>query len=112
VIYAEGHIRLCTSNASSIQSIVLSVCISWQSAFVNSQFEDWSVNSPVAWQVKSGGGMTFVAVEAAGHMVHGALGPATSGEGGSIIFMHDIVLNRYFNMSMHLKSITSHLPSQ
>jgi len=36
---------------------------------VNSHFEDWSVNSKVAGQVKSGGGMTFVAVEAAGHMV-------------------------------------------
>ena len=47
----------------------MSVCISWQSAFVNSHFEDWSVNSRVAGQVKSGGGMTFVAVEAAGHMV-------------------------------------------
>ena len=36
---------------------------------MNSHFEDWSVNSRVAGQVKSGGGMTFVAVEAAGHMV-------------------------------------------
>ena len=36
---------------------------------MNSHFEDWSVNSQVAGQVKSGGGMTFVAVEAAGHMV-------------------------------------------
>ena len=47
--------------------------------------------------------MTFVAVEAAGHMVHGALGPATSGEGGSIIFMHDIVLKIF--QHVHLKSI-------
>ena len=36
---------------------------------MNAQFVDWSVNSRVAGEVKSGGGMTFVAVEAAGHMV-------------------------------------------
>jgi len=55
--------------ASSTQSII-PVCLYFlQSAFVNSQFKDWSVNSKVAGQVKSGGGMTFVAVEAAGHMV-------------------------------------------
>ena len=41
----------------------LSVCASWRSAFVNSHFEDWSVNSKVAGQVKSGGGMTFVSVQ-------------------------------------------------
>ena len=69
----------------------LSVCISWQSAFVNSHFEDWSVNSKVAEQVKSGGRMTFVAVEAAGHIVHGAHGTVTSSKGDSIIF---IALNR------------------
>jgi len=28
----------------------LSVCISWQSAFMNSHFEDWSLNSKVAEQ--------------------------------------------------------------
>ena len=47
----------------------LSVCASWQSAFVNSHFEDWSLNCQVAGRVKSGGRMTFVAVEAADHMV-------------------------------------------
>ena len=63
------HYVCVDSYTSSTQSITPVGLYFLQSAFVNSHFEDWSVNSKVAGQVKSGGGMTFVAVEAAGHMV-------------------------------------------
>lgn len=40
-----------------------------QSEFTNAKTVDWMSNGQLAGQVKSGGGMTFAAVEGAGHMV-------------------------------------------
>lgn len=40
-----------------------------QSAFANASTVNWMTNGQLAGQVKSGGGMTFAAVEGAGHMV-------------------------------------------
>lgn len=40
-----------------------------QAAFTSAATVDWLVNGAVAGQVKSGGGMTFIAVDGAGHMV-------------------------------------------
>ena len=40
-----------------------------QDAFHSAETVDWKVGGAVAGQVKSGGGLTFLAVEGAGHMV-------------------------------------------
>ena len=43
--------------------------ISMQDAFRSAKMVEWTVGGAVAGQVKAGGGMTFIAVERAGHMV-------------------------------------------
>ena len=40
-----------------------------QDAFRSAETMDWTVDGAVAGQVKTGGGLTFLAVEGAGHMV-------------------------------------------
>ena len=40
-----------------------------QSEFVNAKFQNWMVDGMLAGEVKSGGGLTFLEVENAGHMV-------------------------------------------
>lgn len=40
-----------------------------QDAFRSAEMVDWTVGGAVAGQVKTGGGLTFLAVEGAGHMV-------------------------------------------
>ena len=40
-----------------------------QSAFDNATFKNWMVNGKLAGRVKTGGGLTFVEVANAGHMV-------------------------------------------
>lgn len=40
-----------------------------QASFLNATTKDWKVGTTVVGQVKTGGGLTFAAVDAAGHMV-------------------------------------------
>lgn len=40
-----------------------------KSAFVNATFHNWMVGGSLAGEVKSGGGLTFISVENAGHQV-------------------------------------------
>lgn len=44
-------------------------CIYTQDAFDKAPFVNWTVDGRVAGRVKSGGGLTFIEVEGAGHMV-------------------------------------------
>ena len=42
---------------------------SMQSLFLNATTVDWKVGGAVAGQVKSGGGLSFITIEGAGHQV-------------------------------------------
>ena len=46
-----------------------SLVLCTQTAFRSADTVNWTVGGAVAGQVKSGGGLTFLAVEGAGHMV-------------------------------------------
>ena len=48
---------------------ISSFCYYIQDAFRSAEMVDWTVGGAVAGQVKSGGGLTFLTVEGAGHMV-------------------------------------------
>ena len=57
-------------------SQVLTAKLSWmdmyfylQSAYAKAMTMDWKIGDTVAGQVRAGGGLTFAAVEGAGHMV-------------------------------------------
>lgn len=43
--------------------------VSMQSTYAKAATIDWKVDGAIAGQVRSGGGLTFAAVEGAGHMV-------------------------------------------
>ena len=47
----------------------VSVLFVLQASFLNATTKDWKVGTTVVGQVKTGGGLTFAAVDAAGHMV-------------------------------------------
>ena len=55
---------------------------------MKAQFKDWMVDGKLAGEVKTGGGMTFLQVEDAGHMV-----PANQPKVVSFVsrFTHNIV---------------------
>lgn len=48
-------------------SIIVSPCV--QPDYAKASTKDWKIGDVVAGQARSGGGLTFVAVEGAGHMV-------------------------------------------
>ena len=53
----------------SVVSMLYTFSLTIQDAFRSAETVDWTVGGAVAGQVKSGGGLTFLAVEGAGHMV-------------------------------------------
>ena len=46
-----------------------STYISMQTLFLNATTVDWKVGGAIAGQVKSGGGLSFITIEGAGHQV-------------------------------------------
>ena len=53
----------------AIKTMKICFPFSIQDAFRSADMVDWTVGGAVAGQVKAGGGLTFLAVEGAGHMV-------------------------------------------
>lgn len=58
--------------------------VSIQVAYAKAPTTEWKIDSIIAGQVKSGGGLTFVAVEGAGHMVPMDQPKAVSTDGHAI----------------------------